>query len=120
MTSNDVCNHEEELGVGEDDMRSIRTIIPHELERVEEGDEDQIEKQEQQLEEEKNEWKTIRAELGRLRTSEPMGLGMTHLSDDKNQWLNSPKPPSVINELFKRLTTLSSKLELAIELLSLF
>ena len=31
----------------DDDARSIRTIVPHELERVEEEDEDQIVRQEQ-------------------------------------------------------------------------
>jgi hypothetical protein len=51
-TSNDVRNREEEdFGAGDDDVRSIRTFVPHELERVEEEDQDQNRKQEQQLEE---------------------------------------------------------------------
>ena len=54
-TNNAACNREEEdFGAGDDDT-SIRTIVPHELERVEEEDEDQIEKQEQQLEDEDEE-----------------------------------------------------------------
>ena len=54
-TNNAACNcEEEEFGAG-DDGASIRTIVPHELERVEEEDEDQIEKQEQQLEDEDEE-----------------------------------------------------------------
>ena len=51
MTSNDAHNHEEEdFGAGDDDMRSIVTIIPHELERIKEDDENQNKKQEQLLE----------------------------------------------------------------------
>jgi hypothetical protein len=45
---------------------------------------------------------------------------MTHLSDDEDQGLNSPGLPSVIDELFEGLTTLSSKLELPVELSSSF
>ena len=47
MTNKAACNREEEeFGAG-DNNTSIRTIVPHEVERVEEEDEDQIEKQEQ-------------------------------------------------------------------------
>jgi hypothetical protein len=45
---------------------------------------------------------------------------MTHLSDDEDQWLGSPRPPSVIDELLERLTTLSSELESAVGLSSSF
>jgi hypothetical protein len=55
-----------------------------------------MEKQEQQLDEDEDERRTRRAELGR------------------------PGPPSVVDELFERLTTLSSKLQSAVELSSLF
>jgi hypothetical protein len=48
-TNNGANREEEEFGAGDDDA-SIRTIVLHELERVREEDEDQIEKQEQQLE----------------------------------------------------------------------
>jgi hypothetical protein len=52
------------------------------LNRVEEEDEYHTEKQEQQLEEEENkERRTRRAELG---PPEPMGLGITQLSDDED------------------------------------
>jgi len=40
--------HEEEEEFGhadEDDTRSTRTVVPHELERVEDGDEDQLARQ---------------------------------------------------------------------------
>jgi hypothetical protein len=81
--------------------------------RSREEDEDQIGKQEQQLEEEEDEDEDDR-------TPEPMGFGMTHLSDNEDQRLGSPRPPSVINELLERFTTLSSELELAIGLSSSF
>jgi len=68
--------------VGDDGSRSIRTILPHELEKVEEEDEEQIAKQEEEEEEER---RTRRVELGRRRTPKPMGFGMFHLSDDDNQ-----------------------------------
>src|SRR5882762_1630390 len=45
---------------------------------------------------------------------------MTHLLDDEDRRLNSPRSPSVINELFERLTTLPNKLESAVELSSSF
>jgi hypothetical protein len=120
-TNNDARNHEreeEEFGAADDDARRIGTIIPHELESVKEEDEDQIEKQEQQLEDEEEEWMSGRVELGRLRTPEPMGLGITHLSDEEDTCSRSPRSPSVIDKLFQRLTTPSSKLGSAVELLS--
>jgi hypothetical protein len=49
-----------------------------------------------------------------------MGLGITHLSDDEDRRLDSLRPPSVIDEPFKRLTTLSNKPESAVKLSSWF
>src|SRR5882762_4103885 len=49
-----------------------------------------------------------------------MGLGMTHLSDDKDRQLNSPRLRFVVVELFERLTTLSNRLELVVKLSNLF
>jgi hypothetical protein len=101
----------------DDDARSIRTIVPHELERVEEEDEDQIAKQEEpQDEDEEEERRTRRVELGRPRTPEPMSLGMTH--DEEDIARSSSPRQSVIDELFQRLTSLSTQLESAIELSS--
>jgi hypothetical protein len=103
----------------DDDARSIRTIVPHELERVEEEDEDQITKQEQQQDEDEEERRARRVELGRPRTPEPMSLGMTHSLDEEDMVASSSSPKqSVIDELFQRLTTLSTQLESAIELSS--
>jgi hypothetical protein len=98
----------------DDDARCIRTIVPHELERVEEEDEDQISKQEQQDEDEES--RTRRVELGRPRTPEPMSLGMAH--DEEDIARSSSPRQSVIDELFQRLTSLSTQLESAIELSS--
>jgi hypothetical protein len=67
--------------------------------------------------EEEDERRTRRAELGRPRTPEPLGFGMTHLSDDEDQRLGSPRPPSVIDELLERL---SSELESVVGLSSSF
>lgn len=101
----------------DDDARSIRTIVPHELEHVEEEDEDQIAKQEEpQDEDEEEERRTRRVEHGRPRTPEPMSLGMTH--DEEDIARSSSPRQSVIDELFQRLTSLSTQLESAIELSS--
>ena len=109
----------------DDDARSVRTIVPHELERVEEEDEDQIARQEQQRDqqeedEDHEERRRRRVELGRPRTPEPMGLGMTHLplEDDEDPYResNPSRSPSVIDQLFERLTILSNHLESAVKL----
>ena len=72
---------EERGGDGDDDARSIRTIVPHGLEWVNEEDEDQIAGQEQQRQErqegeqqprpEETE-RRRRVELGRPKTTEPV------------------------------------------------
>ena len=65
--------------------------MPHKLEHIEEEDENQIARQEQQRDQqeedkdqEERRWRGV--ELGRPRTPEPMGLGMTHLplEDDED------------------------------------
>ena len=72
---------EEEFGAA-DHLRSILIIVPHELKRVNEEDEEQIAKWDQhQLEEEQ---RTRRDEFGRPGTPEPMGLE-THLADDEDR-----------------------------------
>lgn len=65
--------------VNDDDLRSTCTIVPHESESAKEEDEQQMAKQEDEEEEER---RTRRVELGRPRTPEPIGLGMSHLSED--------------------------------------
>jgi len=78
---------EDDFGVGradngDDDARSIHTIVPHKLEGVDEVDEEQLAKQEWeeerlQQDDEDEERHARRAELGRSMTPEPTGLGMT-------------------------------------------
>ena len=62
--------------------------------------------------------RTRRVEPGRPRIPEPMGLGMSHLSEDHDRHSHCPRPPLVIDELFQRLMTLSNQLESAIKLSS--
>jgi hypothetical protein len=72
-----------EDGEDTDDGRTIRTIVPLELERVEEEDRlarrRRREERREQPEEEQDERKRRRV----LRTPEPVGLGMTHEDDKK-------------------------------------
>jgi hypothetical protein len=106
--------------VGEDgDVRSIRPIVPHKLERVDEEDDNQNTGQEQQREQEQRERQEEerqprpddeeeegrrRVELDRPRTPEPMGLGMTHIPMEGNEEprrRSSPRSYSVIDQLFE-------------------
>ncbi|KAI0937681.1 hypothetical protein AcV7_003649 [Taiwanofungus camphoratus] len=117
----------------DDDARSISTVVPHELERVDEEDEEQL------AAEEEEERRQRRDEM-RPRTPEPTGMGMTedddeHEQDHEDRRLEqsphsrmrsrSPSPPSAAppvhsamlpDELADRLTTLSKQLEAALEL----
>ncbi|THH23256.1 hypothetical protein EUX98_g7920 [Antrodiella citrinella] len=112
----------------DDDARSVGTVVPHELERVDEEDEEQI-----AAEEEEEERRRRRDELGRPRTPEPTGMGMGINEDDEehedlhrdNTHLHpSSLPPATTNsassavpdELILRMTTLASQLESALEL----
>ena len=100
-------------------------IVPHKLEHIEEEDEDQIARQEQQRDqqedhEDQEEGRQRGVELGRPRTPEPMGLGMTHLpledDEDPHRESSPSRLPSVIDQLFERLTILSNQLESVVEL----
>jgi hypothetical protein len=132
-----VRRHEKGEFVGEfegddDDAGSIRTIVPHELERVEEEDEDQLAAEEEEAEEDR---RRRREELGRPRTPEPTGMGITEyvprhmskllsaprrrsLSPPSRDSPSRPKLSSVVDELTQRLSTLSDQLETALELSS--
>jgi len=107
-------------GDDDDDARSIRTIIPHELERVDEEDEDQLAADEEEEEEDR---RRRREELGRPRTPEPTGMGMVIAMTEedyvpRHSSRHSPSPPNlnVIDELNQRMNTLSDQLESALEL----
>ncbi|THH16715.1 hypothetical protein EW146_g3966 [Bondarzewia mesenterica] len=119
-------DHEDiDFGADDDDARSIATVTPHELERVEEEDELQM-----AAEEEEEEYRRRREELGRPRTPEPTGMGMDD-EDLHNQSKihlqvrsRSPSPlrmdqhqpvsSSAVSE--ERLNALSTQLESALEL----
>ncbi|KAG1808906.1 uncharacterized protein BJ212DRAFT_1381390 [Suillus subaureus] len=109
----------------DDEASSIRTITPHELERVEEEDENE----EQDESEEDRERARRREELGRPRTPEPSGMGM-----DEDELVHarasnvepstsrsrsrSPSPqPShpALDELSARLAALSGRIDSAVE-----
>ena len=90
---------------------------------MEEEDEDQIARQEQQQkqhheEDDKGEERRrLRVELRRPWTSEPMGLGMSHIlleDDDEPRRRSSPILSAVLDQLFERLTTQSNQLESAV------
>jgi hypothetical protein len=75
-----------------------------------------MEKQEKEEDEKR---RMRRVELRRPWTPKPMSLWMSHLSEDDDQRSHSPKPPSVINELFQHLTTFPNQLQPAIQLSAL-
>jgi hypothetical protein len=94
-------------------VRSDRTIVPDKLERVNEQEDEQREKREWEREQQKDEKEEDTQ--GRAWTSEPMGLGMSHLQDEDADILRASSPPSsahptVIDRVYRRLTTLSSSL----------
>ncbi|KAL4253671.1 Centrosomal and Immune Signaling Modulator [Abortiporus biennis] len=112
----------------DDDARSVSTVVPHELERVEEEDEEQL-----AAEEEEEERRRRRDELGRPRTPEPTGMGiaedddehetdLSHTQDDSH--LRPPSPstsstsavPNIPDDLLHRLNALTVQLETALEL----
>ena len=86
----------------DDHARSIRTIVPHELESVEEDDGDQMARQEQRRqrdEEEDEERRSRRAELPRP------GIPESNLVGNH----------SVINQLFECLNTITDQLQSVVE-----
>ncbi|KAI9461341.1 hypothetical protein HD554DRAFT_2028256 [Boletus coccyginus] len=106
----------------DDDAASIHTIVPHGLERVEEEDEDQLSSEDEDDEERRRR----REELGRPRTPEPTGMGMVEDDEDspnskRRHRSSSPLQQShdtasaAINELAERLSTLSGRIDTAVE-----
>lgn len=112
----------------DDDARSIATVTPHELEPVDEVDEEQV------AAEEEEERRRRRDELGRPRTPEPTGMGLSEYEDDQEHDQDryrkravpdlrarsrSPQPPAapaIPDELTERLNALAKQLEMALEL----
>ena len=122
-----VDDQSDEYSSDDDDARSISTIVPHELERVDEEDEEQIAAEEE-------EERRRRSNEVRPRTPEPTGMGM-HEDDDDQEMSSrqstlsksetsthdrpqSPTAPSTAlpDELAQRLTSLANQLESALEL----
>jgi hypothetical protein len=108
---------EDDLQSDDDDVQSIATVTAHELERVEEEDEEQL-----AVEEERGH---RRDELTRPRTPEPTGLGMDDEDDKARSRSRSPSPPPPTvpqaaspssEDVNLRLAALSSQLESALEL----
>ncbi|EPQ50380.1 hypothetical protein GLOTRDRAFT_118337 [Gloeophyllum trabeum ATCC 11539] len=87
-------------------VRSVDTIRGHELERVEEENEDQL-----QAEEDDEERRRRREELGRPRTPEPTGI-----HEDEDDEGVRRRSSGIPDNLTQRLTTLSNQLESALEL----
>ncbi|KAI6132396.1 hypothetical protein EV401DRAFT_1917556 [Pisolithus croceorrhizus] len=115
--------HHDELRSGryrgeDDDTSSIHTIVPHQLERVDEEDEDQLLNEE----EDDDDRRRRREELGRPRTPEPTGMGM---DDDESPNTKRRHRPSgtpnhdaesvVLDELTERLSALSGRIDSAVE-----
>ncbi|KAG1860899.1 hypothetical protein F4604DRAFT_1511700, partial [Suillus subluteus] len=112
-------------GQDDDEASSIRTITPHELERVEEEDESE----EQDESEEDRERARRREELGRPRTPEPSGMGMDEdelvharaLNTEPSTSRPRPRSPSpqpshpALDELSARLLALSGRIDSAVE-----
>lgn len=125
--SHDQHDDDNDFTSDDDDARSISTVVPHELERVEEEDEDAI------AAEEEEERRRRREELGRPRTPEPTGMGMSEDDDEQEHQAQfrkpvvtdlrprspSPPPPApavVPDEFTDRLNALAKQLEIALEL----
>ena len=93
----------EEFSSDDDDTRSVATVVPHELERVDEEDEEAAAEHEDR--------RRSSREVGRPRTPEP---SLAEFDDDDH---HRSKPRSHIpDDIIRRLETLSSQLESALEL----
>jgi hypothetical protein len=117
-TQNREQEREEEFGgvsaeVDDDDSRSIWTIVPHELERVEE---DEDEKQMVKLEEEKE--RRTRG-VGTRKTEDPRAYELSDVSLIPGRQSTFALPEAAIGyRRFQRLTMLLNQLESAVELSS--
>ncbi|KAF9240397.1 hypothetical protein BU15DRAFT_73990 [Melanogaster broomeanus] len=104
----------------DDDASSIHTIVPHELERVEEEDEDQLVPEDEDDEDRRRR----REELGRPRTPEPTGMGMVEDEEESPHTKRTHRSPpllqshdaasAAIDELVERLSALSGRIDTAV------
>ena len=96
-------HHNEEFSNDDDDARSIASVVPHELERVDEEDEEAAAA-------EHEDHRRSSREVGRPRTPKP---SLAEFDDNHHR----SKPRSQIpDDIIRRLETLSSQLESALEL----
>jgi hypothetical protein len=93
---------EEEYMSDDDDTRSVGTVVPHELDRVEEQDEESVSEDEER-----------RRRRNELRPSTPEPRGG---DSDSDEVMSKPSRQSVPEDIVQRLTTLSNQLESALEL----
>ncbi|KAJ7034774.1 hypothetical protein C8F04DRAFT_1101088 [Mycena alexandri] len=128
----------------DDDARSVSTVVPHSLERVDEEDEEEepasedddkknestfrssSPEQEDVFQEHEEDRAQRRAELGRPRTPEPTNMGMARnlarsstlrsplVPSSSSESPSSPPNSASINELTSRLTLISTQLESAL------
>jgi len=96
-------HHNEEFSNDDDDARSVATVVPHELERVDEEDEEAAAEHEDR--------RRSSREVGRPRTPEP---SLAEFDDDDHH--RSKLRSQIPDDIIRRLETLSSQLESALEL----
>jgi hypothetical protein len=114
-SSFDDADEQDEQSHDDDDARSVATVTPGELERVDEEDEEQVLREQQAEDEER---RRRRDELGRPRTPEPTGMGMGMEDDEHEQARGNfvSRGGSSHDALSDRLNTLANQLETALEL----
>ncbi|TRM68625.1 hypothetical protein BD626DRAFT_482302 [Schizophyllum amplum] len=114
---------EDDEGEGEtmedddDDARSVATLVPHELERVDEVDEEHLENADEHREDEQR--RDDNLSLGRPRTPEPTHLGMRDRQPHQPSPLSNDASLSAsIDDLAARMSELTAQLESALALSS--
>ncbi|KAL1726365.1 hypothetical protein EV714DRAFT_254983 [Schizophyllum commune] len=111
---------EDDEGEGEsmdddDDARSVATLVPHELERVDEVDEEHLENAEDHRDDEQR--RDDNLALGRPRTPEPTHLGMRDRQPHQPSPLsNDMSVTASIDDLAARMSDLTAQLESALAL----
>ena len=96
-------HHSEEFPNDDDDARSVATVVPHELDRVDEEDEEATAEHEDR--------RRSSRKVGRPRTPEP---SLAEFDDDHHH--RSKQRSHILEDIIHRLETLSSRLKSALEL----
>jgi hypothetical protein len=109
MEIRDHHHRDDEYMSDDDDTRSVGTVVPHELDRVDEEDEEAASDDEER--------RRTRDELGRPSTPEPTGMdGPDDEEAESKPSASTSSRPSIPEDIVHRLTTLSNQLESALEL----